>query len=38
MFSEEIKFYNLGEEVIEKYREDEGFIKEEEKFFLENEF
>ena len=38
VFSEEIKFYELGEEVIEKYREDEGFIKEEEKPLPENEF
>ena len=38
VFSEEIRFYELGEEVIEKYREDEGFIKEEEKPLPENEF
>lgn len=38
VFSEEIKFYELGEDVIEKYREDEGFIKEEEKPLPENEF
>ena len=38
VFSEEIKFYELGEEIIEKYREDEGFIKEEEKLLPENEF
>ena len=38
VFSEEIKFYELGEEAIEKYREDEGFIKEEEKPLPENEF
>ena len=38
VFSEEIKFYELGDEVIEKYREDEGFIKEEEKPLPENEF
>jgi len=31
VFSEEVKFYELGEKTIEKYREDEGFIKEEEK-------
>ncbi|PAA60070.1 hypothetical protein BOX15_Mlig000768g2 [Macrostomum lignano] len=29
VFSEEIRFYELGEEAIEKYRDDEGFIKEE---------
>ena len=38
VFSEEIKFYELGEDVIEKYREDEGFIKEEEKPLPENPF
>ncbi|XP_018327408.1 potassium voltage-gated channel protein Shaker isoform X7 [Agrilus planipennis] len=31
VFSEEIKFYELGELAINKFREDEGFIKEEEK-------
>ncbi|XP_071121351.1 potassium voltage-gated channel subfamily A member 1-like [Mytilus edulis] len=31
VFSEEIKFYELGDDAIQKYREDEGFIKEEEK-------
>ncbi|GAB6020715.1 hypothetical protein CHUAL_003380 [Chamberlinius hualienensis] len=31
VFSEEIKFYELGETAINKFREDEGFIKEEEK-------
>ena len=31
VFSEEVKFYELGDEAIQKYREDEGFIKEEEK-------
>ncbi len=38
VFSEEIRFYELGEEAIEKYREDEGFIKEEEKPMPENQF
>ncbi|KAL3843260.1 hypothetical protein ACJMK2_021202 [Sinanodonta woodiana] len=38
VFSEEIKFYELGESAIEKYREDEGFIKEEEKPLPTNEF
>ena len=38
VFSEEIKFYELGEMAIEKFREDEGFIKEEEKILPENEF
>ncbi|XP_023240891.1 potassium voltage-gated channel protein Shaker-like isoform X7 [Centruroides sculpturatus] len=31
VFSEEIKFYELGELALNKFREDEGFIKEEEK-------
>jgi len=31
IFSEEIQFYELGELAITKFREDEGFIKEEEK-------
>ncbi|XP_033329691.2 potassium voltage-gated channel protein Shaker isoform X2 [Megalopta genalis] len=31
VFSEEIKFYELGELATNKFREDEGFIKEEEK-------
>lgn len=30
VFSEEIKFYDLGQDTIDKFREDEGFIKEEE--------
>ncbi|KAK2825574.1 hypothetical protein Q7C36_019501 [Tachysurus vachellii] len=38
IFSEEIRFYELGEEAIEIFREDEGFIKEEEKLLPENEF
>uniref|UniRef100_A0A1I8I8A4 BTB domain-containing protein n=1 Tax=Macrostomum lignano TaxID=282301 RepID=A0A1I8I8A4_9PLAT len=38
VFSEEIRFYELGEEAIEKYRDDEGFIKEEVKVLPENEF
>ncbi|CAH2276191.1 potassium voltage-gated channel subfamily A member 1 [Pelobates cultripes] len=38
MFSEEIKFYELGEEAMEKFREDEGFIKEEERPLPEREF
>ena len=38
VFSEEIKFYELGEEAIQKYREDEGFIKEEEKPLPTNVF
>uniref|UniRef100_A0A8C5LTJ6 Potassium voltage-gated channel subfamily A member 3 n=1 Tax=Leptobrachium leishanense TaxID=445787 RepID=A0A8C5LTJ6_9ANUR len=31
IFSEEIRFYQLGEEAMEKFREDEGFIREEER-------
>ncbi|KAJ7987945.1 hypothetical protein DPEC_G00318500 [Dallia pectoralis] len=38
MFSEEIKFYELGAEAMEKFREDEGFIREEEKPLPEREF
>uniref|UniRef100_A0AAV2L448 Uncharacterized protein n=1 Tax=Knipowitschia caucasica TaxID=637954 RepID=A0AAV2L448_KNICA len=38
MFSEEIKFYELGAEAMEKFREDEGFIKEEERPLPEKEF
>ncbi|KAG7255509.1 hypothetical protein CRUP_006071 [Coryphaenoides rupestris] len=38
IFLEEIKFYELGEEVIENFKEDEGFIKEEERPLPDNEF
>ncbi|XP_068599474.1 potassium voltage-gated channel subfamily A member 3 [Brachionichthys hirsutus] len=38
IFSEEIRFYELGEEAMEKFREDEGFIKEEERPLPANEF
>ncbi|XP_039549488.1 potassium voltage-gated channel subfamily A member 2 [Pimephales promelas] len=38
VFSEEIRFYELGDEAIELFREDEGFIKEEERPLPENEF
>uniref|UniRef100_A0A3B4H525 Potassium voltage-gated channel, shaker-related subfamily, member 1b n=1 Tax=Pundamilia nyererei TaxID=303518 RepID=A0A3B4H525_9CICH len=38
IFMEEIKFYELGEEVIENFKDDEGFIKEEERPLPENEF
>ncbi|XP_041110252.1 potassium voltage-gated channel subfamily A member 2-like [Polyodon spathula] len=31
IFADEIRFYELGEEAMEKFREDEGFIKEEER-------
>ncbi|XP_060931652.1 potassium voltage-gated channel subfamily A member 3-like isoform X2 [Limanda limanda] len=37
IFMEEIKFYELGEEVLENFKEDEGFIKEEEKPLPEHE-
>lgn len=36
IFTEEIKFYDLGDEALIKYREDEGFIQEEEKVLPEN--
>ncbi|XP_069713571.1 potassium voltage-gated channel subfamily A member 4 [Phaenicophaeus curvirostris] len=39
IFTEEVKFYQLGEEAMLKFREDEGFVKEEEEKALpENEF
>lgn len=38
VFLEEIKFYELGESAIEKFREDEGFIKEEERVLPTNNF
>ncbi|KOC61565.1 Potassium voltage-gated channel protein Shaker [Habropoda laboriosa] len=38
VFSEEIKFYELGELATNKFREDEGFIKEEEKPLPKHEF
>ncbi|CAL4062781.1 unnamed protein product, partial [Meganyctiphanes norvegica] len=38
VFAEEIKFYELGEVAINKFREDEGFIKETEKPLPDNEF
>ncbi|KAJ8261641.1 hypothetical protein GJAV_G00156620 [Gymnothorax javanicus] len=38
MFSEEIKFYELGVEAMERFREDEGFIREEERPLPEKEF
>ncbi|XP_022082746.1 potassium voltage-gated channel subfamily A member 2-like [Acanthaster planci] len=36
VFTEEIKFYELGEEAMLKYKEDEGFIHEEEKEIPQN--
>ncbi|KAM9494200.1 potassium voltage-gated channel subfamily A member 1 [Clarias gariepinus] len=38
IFSEEVKFYELGDEAMMKFREDEGFVKEEEKPLPEDEF
>ncbi|XP_037551759.1 potassium voltage-gated channel subfamily A member 2-like [Nematolebias whitei] len=38
IFMEEIRFYELGEDVIENFKEDEGFIKEEEKPLPQNQF
>ncbi|KFO79993.1 Potassium voltage-gated channel subfamily A member 4 [Cuculus canorus] len=39
IFTEEVKFYQLGDEAMLKFREDEGFVKEEEEKALpENEF
>ncbi|KAG9352701.1 hypothetical protein JZ751_021115 [Albula glossodonta] len=38
IFSEEVKFYELGEDAMLKFREDEGFVKEEEKPLPEDEF
>nr|QQY02549.1 potassium voltage-gated channel protein Shaker 2 [Cryptocotyle lingua] len=38
VFTEEIKFYELGEEVLTKYREEEGFIKEEPRILPKNKF
>lgn len=37
VFVEEIKFYELGESAFNKFREDEGFVKEEEKPLPKNE-
>lgn len=38
IFTEEIRFYELGDEVIEKYRQDEGIMKEEPRPLPENRF
>ncbi|XP_070815641.1 potassium voltage-gated channel subfamily A member 3-like [Chaetodon trifascialis] len=38
IFSEEIRFYQLGEEAMEKFRDDEGFIKEEERVLPKRDF
>ena len=37
MFTEEIKFFELGEDAFNKFREDEGFIKEEERILPKKE-
>lgn len=38
VFSEEIRFYQLGEEAMEKFRDDEGFIKEDERVLPKSDF
>ncbi|XP_029453138.1 potassium voltage-gated channel subfamily A member 3-like [Rhinatrema bivittatum] len=38
IFLEELRFYELGEEALERFREDEGFIREEERPLPEHEF
>ncbi|ELK34910.1 Potassium voltage-gated channel subfamily A member 5 [Myotis davidii] len=38
VFADEIRFYQLGDEAMERFREDEGFIKEEEKPLPRNQF
>ncbi|XP_036108985.1 potassium voltage-gated channel subfamily A member 5 [Molossus molossus] len=38
VFADEIRFYQLGDEAMERFREDEGFIKDEEKPLPRNEF
>ncbi|XP_008823667.1 potassium voltage-gated channel subfamily A member 5 [Nannospalax galili] len=38
VFADEIRFYQLGDEAMERFREDEGFIKEEEKPLPRQEF
>ncbi|XP_065598369.1 potassium voltage-gated channel subfamily A member 5-like [Cyrtonyx montezumae] len=38
VFADEIRFYELGKEAMERFREDEGFIKEEEKPLPHSEF
>ncbi len=37
VFTEEIKFFELGEDAFNKFREDEGFIKEEERILPKQE-
>ena len=38
IFAEEVKFFELGEAAFNKFREDEGFVKEKEKPLPRNEF
>ncbi|XP_074839763.1 potassium voltage-gated channel subfamily A member 5-like [Carettochelys insculpta] len=38
VFADEIRFYQLGEEALERLREDEGFLKEEQKPLPRREF
>ncbi|XP_053243693.1 potassium voltage-gated channel subfamily A member 5 [Podarcis raffonei] len=38
VFADEIRFYQLGDEAMERFREDEGFIREEEKPLPAHEF
>ncbi|XP_029453137.1 potassium voltage-gated channel subfamily A member 5 [Rhinatrema bivittatum] len=38
VFADEMRFYELGEEALERFREDEGFIREEERPLPEHEF
>ncbi|CAF3324740.1 unnamed protein product [Rotaria socialis] len=38
VFTEEIKFFELGEDAFNKFREDEGFIKEEERVLPTQQF
>ncbi|XP_059510640.1 potassium voltage-gated channel subfamily A member 1-like [Stegostoma tigrinum] len=38
IFLEEIKFYEMGDEAIDNLREEEGFIKEEERILPSNEY
>ncbi|KAF7492549.1 Potassium voltage-gated channel protein Shaker [Sarcoptes scabiei] len=38
IFAEEVKFFELGEAAFNKFREDEGFVKEKEKPLPKNEF
>ncbi|VDQ07592.1 unnamed protein product [Trichobilharzia regenti] len=38
VFTEEINFYEIDEDAVEKYRDDEGFIREDVKVLPENKF